>query len=322
MNPGSSTMELSDLRIFKAVVDEGGVGHAARKLHRVPSNVTTRIRQLEASLGAELFHRERQRLRLSPSGEVLLAYAERLLRLSDEARGALGGAPLMGTLRLGALESTTASRLSQVLADFHAAHPDVRVELKTGTNDALTAAVAERRLDAAFVAEAPAAGGPLAHQAVFAERLVVVSSLDHAPIRRRSDVAGDSVIAFPSGCAYRRVLQRWLGDSSLAGIRVLELASYHAIVACAAAGTGIALAPESVLDTVRHAPVARHPLPKVHGEIVTPLIWRHDAQTPAVAALRELLPPGDASVGVAYGAATPKRSLRTHAVKEDTSPPC
>ena len=135
---------------------EGGIVKASRRLHRVQSSVTTRIRRLEASLGAELFYRSKQRFLLSPSGELLLGYAERLLRLSEEARQALDGAAPRGVFRLGALESTTASRLPAILAGYHAACPDVRVELTTGTNDALTAAVAQRRLDAAFVAEAPA----------------------------------------------------------------------------------------------------------------------------------------------------------------------
>ena len=55
-------MDLSDLRIFMAVVDEGGILKAARKLHRVPSNITTRIRQLEASTNSQLFYRHKQRL--------------------------------------------------------------------------------------------------------------------------------------------------------------------------------------------------------------------------------------------------------------------
>ena len=58
-------------------------------------------------------------------------------------------------LKLGALESTTASRLPAVFCAFHQRFPDVRIELTTGTNDALVAAVADRRLDAAFVAVAP-----------------------------------------------------------------------------------------------------------------------------------------------------------------------
>ena len=96
---------------------------AARKLHRVQSNVTTRIQQLEASVGVQLFHRDSQRLHLSPSGELLLAYADRLMRLSEEARNAVAGGRAAGVLRLGALESTTASRLPKVLAAFHARIP-------------------------------------------------------------------------------------------------------------------------------------------------------------------------------------------------------
>jgi DNA-binding transcriptional LysR family regulator len=281
-------MELSDLHIFRTVAREGGIVRAARRLNRVPSNVTTRIQQLEASIGVQLFTRERNRLALSQSGERLLVHADRMLRMADEVRSAISGTAPSGTLRLGALESTAASRLPAILAAYHKAYPDVRVELMTGTNDALTAAVLDRRVDAAFVAEAPSCK-ELAHQLLFRERLVIISAVSHAPIRRPQDVDGDSVIAFPNGCYYRRVLQRWLGERRLPSIRVLELASYHAIVACVASGTGIALAPESVLETVQHAAVVRHPLPKVHADIVTPLVWRAAELSPVLIALRDLL---------------------------------
>ena len=281
-------MELSDLHIFRTVAREGGIVRAARRLHRVPSNITTRIQQLEASIGVQLFTREHNRLALSQNGERLLVYADRMLLLSDEARSVLSGVAPSGVLRLGALESTMASRLPVILAAYHKAFPEVRVELITGTNDALTAAVIDRRVEAAFVAEAPA-NKELAYQPLFRERLVIISATGHAPIRRPQDVDGDSVIAFPNGCYYRRVLQRWLGERRLPSIRVLELGSYHAIVACVASGTGIALAPESVLETVQHAVVTRHTLPKVHSEVVTPLVWRASGQSPALVALRELL---------------------------------
>jgi DNA-binding transcriptional LysR family regulator len=280
-------MDLGDLAIFRAVAHEGGILRAARRLHRVPSSVSTRIRQLEGSVGAELFVRERQRLHLSADGEMLLAYAERLLRLADEARGAVGTRAPRGTLRLGALESTTASRLPAVFSSFHRRYPDVQVELVTGTNDALTAAVAERRVDAAFVAQVPP-GADFAHQPLFAERLALITSLDHRPVSRPAHVAGDTVIAFPSGCAYRRVVERWLGPGSLAAVRVMELSSYHAIVACVASGTGVAVMPESVLDTMGSAMVTRHRLPKVLAQVTTPLIWRAAEPTPAVMALRDL----------------------------------
>jgi DNA-binding transcriptional LysR family regulator len=224
----------------------------------------------------------------SPNGELLLTYADRLLRLADEAKGAVTSELPRGVLRLGALESTAASRLPAIFSEFHRRFLEVHIELKTATNDRLVAAVAERRLDVAFVAEAPASRD-ISHLPLFTECLVLITSLTHKPVAKALDVAGDSIIAFPSGCAYRRVLERWLGGKNLGSSRVLELASYHAIVACVAAGTGIAIVPESVLDSLQDAPVARYPLPKVLGRIVTPLIWRKAEPSVAVAALRNLV---------------------------------
>jgi DNA-binding transcriptional LysR family regulator len=281
-------MNFADLQVFKSVVEEGGVIRAASKLHRVPSAVTTRIKQLEASIGVKLFHRDKQRLHLSPAGELLKDYADRLIRLSDEARDAVSGTRPRGVFRLGALESTTASRLPPVLAGFHTRYKDVRLELVTGTNDALLKQLVERQIDAAFIAEPPPAGA-FEHIPVFTERLTLISSLEHAPIKRAGDVEGDTLIAFPEGCAYRRVLQRWLGRDSLATFRVLELSSYHAIVACVTAGAGIALMPESVLEVIPQAKVRRHVIPKAQSGITTPLVWRRGEISPSVLALRTLL---------------------------------
>src|SRR5260370_41708971 len=83
-------MDLSDLHIFRSVVEAGGVTRAAEKLNRVQSNVTTRVRQLESELGVDLFVREGKRLHVSPAGKGLLDYAQRLL---DLARGAPQAGP-------------------------------------------------------------------------------------------------------------------------------------------------------------------------------------------------------------------------------------
>jgi DNA-binding transcriptional LysR family regulator len=250
--------------------------------------VTTRIKQLEASMGVKLFHRDRQRLHLSPAGELLLQYADRLIRLSEEARDVVTGTTPRGVFRLGALESTTASRLPPVLAAFHGRYGDVRLELTTGTNDGLLSQLAERRVDAAFIAEPPSPRA-FGHMPVFAERLTLISCADHSPIKRARDIDGRSLITFPEGCAYRRVLQRWLGADSLATFRVLELSSYHAIVACVTAGAGVALMPESVLESMPHAKVRQHPIPKSQSQITTPLVWRRGEISASVLALRGLL---------------------------------
>ena len=239
-------MDFAALQVFKAVVDEGGIGAAAKKLHRVQSNVTTRIQQLEASLGTKLFVREKRRLHPSPAGEWFFRYAEQLLQLSEQARSAVMGDAPRGVLRVGTLESTAASRLPPLLSRYHRKYPGVRVELSTGTTDALVDAVMSRRIEGAFVADCVPTP-QLEAMPAFQEELVVVASKSHPGIRRAEDVRADTVISFPLGCAYRRRIQAWLATGGIAPENVLELCTYHAIVACVASGTGIAIVPRSVL---------------------------------------------------------------------------
>ncbi|WP_233750675.1 LysR family transcriptional regulator, partial [Bordetella bronchiseptica] len=125
-------MELAELEIFRAVARTESVTRAAHALARVQSNVTTRLRQLEDSLGVTLFLRENKRMTLTPDGRRLLAYAERLLALAEETRQAMRADTPAGRLRLGAMESAAASRLPQPLASLHAQWPDLAIDLHTG----------------------------------------------------------------------------------------------------------------------------------------------------------------------------------------------
>ena len=86
-------------------------------------------------------------------------------------------------------------------------YPAVSIELTTGTNDALLEAVLGRKLEAAFVVESVGAA-QLDVIPTFDEELVVIAPRAHPRIRNARDVRGDTVIAFPSGCAYRRRLQK------------------------------------------------------------------------------------------------------------------
>src|SRR5512144_1325412 len=109
------TLDLQALRIFQAVADEASVTRAAAQLHYVQSNVTMRLRQLEARLGVPLFHRSSGRLVITPSGVRLKAYADRLLRLAQEAERSVAeedGA--RGPLVIGSMETTAAARLPQL----------------------------------------------------------------------------------------------------------------------------------------------------------------------------------------------------------------
>jgi DNA-binding transcriptional LysR family regulator len=281
-------MDLAALRIFRAVVQEGGVTRAAERLHRVQSNVTTRVRQLEDELGVALFIRDGKRLHLAPAGQVLLDYSERLLSLADEARLAVQDSRPRGIFRLGAMESTAAVRLPAALSEYHRRYPDVVLELKTGNPPTMAALILAGELDAALVTE-PVADASFEKAPAFVEEAVIVSAAGRPAVDKKG-VASRTIIAFEHGCPHRKRLEDWYATRGEMPERTIELGSYHAMLGCVVAGMGIALLPKSVLSTFpesKRLTVQKLPAGANRFEIV--LIWRKGAHSSKVQALADLL---------------------------------
>lgn len=258
-------MDLSALEIFRAVALEGSVTRAAERLGRVQSNVTTRVQQLEEQLGATLFLREGRRMLLTPAGESLCRHAERLLALAEEARQSVHPGRPGGRLRLGAMESTAAARLPAPLARLHARWPEVQLELRTGASGTLVDEVLAHASDCALVAWPPPGvdpEAPLDRTTVFTESLCIALPASHPPVARPGDLQVDTLAAFTRACTYRRLGEDWMrqhlhGRFQGAAPRVLELASYHAILACVAAGRCAGVVPQAVIDLMREPPALR-----------------------------------------------------------------
>ena len=305
-------MDLSALRIFTTVVREGGVTRAAERLHRVQSNITTRVRQLEADLGVALFIREGKRLHLAPAGQVLLGYADRLLTLAEEARGAVQDARPRGHFRLGAMESTAAVRLPGPLAEYHRQYAEVNLELRTGNPQQLASAVLAGELDAAFVAE-PIADAPFEKFAAFEEELVIVAAANHPPIGQQG-VVPRAMVAFEPGCPHRKRLEDWYAMQGEMAARITEISSHHAMLGCVVAGMGIALLPRSVLATFpARGRLSVHALPAGKNRAATVLIWRRGAESPKISALQRILRDvaGESGFGEdAPGPRLPRRAIR------------
>ncbi|HCK5205849.1 LysR family transcriptional regulator NmoR [Pseudomonas aeruginosa] len=279
-------MDLSSLEIFRAVAHEASVTRAAQQLQRAQSNVTTRIRQLEEDLGVELFLRDGKRMSLTERGSEFLAYAEQLLALADEARQSMHPAEPGGRLRLGSMESTAASRLPALLASYHKACPRVALEVSTGTSRALFDGVRARRLDCALVAAGPGWAGELdgsglRGEPLFREDLLMILPAEHPPVHDVAEVRLRTLAGFARGCTYRQLAEDSLGTP----LTVQEVGSYHAILACVAAGACVGVLPRSVLQLLGTPPLRSLPL----AEVDTWLVWREGYATAAFERWRGLL---------------------------------
>jgi DNA-binding transcriptional LysR family regulator len=92
-----------------------------------------------------------------------------------------------------------------------------------------------------------------------------------------------------NGCSYRKRIEEWLGSASMMPARTLEFASYQAMIACVAAGTGYALVPRSLLASLRAgSEVKQHDLPPRIRRNRTHLVWQ-GAPSSALRRLQELL---------------------------------
>jgi DNA-binding transcriptional LysR family regulator len=274
-------MELSDLVTFSTVARLGGVTRAADELNTVQSNITQRVKALEAEIGTPLFERHSRGMTLTGAGRRLLPYAQRLAALSREAVLAAreDGEP-KGPLSIGSMETTAAVRLPSLLAEFHRRFPAVQLSLRTAPTADLVAAVLAGSLDGAFVA------GPIEHAELtdvtaFQEELVLVTArrwASLAALRAGTPESGPTALVFRTGCTYRQRLEQLLTEFGWPSAARFELGTLDGMIGCVAAGMGVTLLPRAVVERNDQSGNIRiHPLSPSQSQVDTLFIQRRSA---------------------------------------------
>lgn len=130
-------LDVTTLRSFVAVADSGGVTRAAGFLHLTQSAVSMQLKRLEEVLDVSLLDRSGRTIALTASGEQLLVYARRMVALNDEVIGRLTDQAYEGEIVLGVPHDIVYPAIPQVLKQFHAAFPRVKVHLVSSYTRAL-----------------------------------------------------------------------------------------------------------------------------------------------------------------------------------------
>jgi DNA-binding transcriptional LysR family regulator len=141
--------DLNDTLIFVKVVEHGSFISAARALRLPKTTVSRKVQDLETRLGAQLLHRTTRKLGLTEAGNVYFEHSQRISRELEEAESAVGqlqGGP-RGWLRFTAPYSIGIDKIAPLLGEFHAQHPEVRVDM-TLTNEPLD--LIDKELDLAL----------------------------------------------------------------------------------------------------------------------------------------------------------------------------
>src|SRR5712672_3380326 len=275
-------MELNDLLTFSTVARLGGITRAADELNTVQSNVTQRVKALEAEIGTALFERHSRGMTLTGAGRRLLPYAQRMAALTREAMLAAreDGEP-KGPLAIGSMETTAAVRLPSLLAQFHRRFPAVQLTLRTAPTADLVAGVLDGTFDGAFVA------GPIDHAELtgttaFKEELVLVTArrwTSLAALRAGTPESGPTALVFRSGCSYRQRLEQVFAEFGWPSAARCELGTLDGMIGCVAADMGITLLPRAVVERSDQGGNIRiHPLGASQSRVDTLFIQRRSAQ--------------------------------------------
>jgi DNA-binding transcriptional LysR family regulator len=261
-------MDLRQLEHFVAVAEEHHFTRAASRLHIVQSGLSASIRALERDLGAALFARSTRRVELTEAGRVLLIEARRVLAAAETARNAVAAVQglLRGRLRIGILQSMRELHLAEVLADFHAAHPGVEIELTQAASAVLAERVRDAQLDLAFVAlSRPPDGLSLTPLADFPMELACAAGhpLDRRPASARrsgvrlAELDGETFVDFPAGWGGRMVVDEAFAAAGVRRQVRFEVGDVSALLDLVAQGLGVAIVPASMPkpSTVRYLPL-------------------------------------------------------------------
>lgn len=278
-------MELSDFHYITAVVESGSFARAAALVGQHASTISRRVARLEDELGLTLFERSRAGVRLTPSGQTVIRHIRRALAEVDAVRfaGQQNGLGTSGEIRLGLRLPAIGKPFGELLRVWHERYPAVSVFQYEMHEKEIAEALADRRLDVAFV---PSFGlwPHVATLPVFKERLVAALPAKHPLAKRKAlkwrELSGETVLV--QGWGESQAQREFFG--SLLG-RQVEFQSHAAsrqyILAFVAAGFGVTLTVESQAEFPFPGVVFR-PIAESNASFCVGLVWLPECEEPVV----------------------------------------
>jgi DNA-binding transcriptional LysR family regulator len=236
-------LEFSLLRTFLAVVGHGSMARTAAAIAKTQPAVSQQMQRLESIVGQKLFYRSRGGVTLTCHGELLVAYANRVIELNEQVLARLREESASGSVCLGASEETALAGLALALKRFQKTHPEVELKLIVAAPARLKFLLESGALDFVIGDPTRIADPPLIE---WRSRLAWLASTDFSidPFKPLPLVMCES-----TNCWHDEILSS-LRAAGWEWRVVFESASLDATLAALDSGMGIsALLPETVRNT-------------------------------------------------------------------------
>ncbi len=237
------------LRVFYTGARQLSFTKAAEQLFMTQPAVTFQVKQLEEHFSARLFERSHGRIALTPTGQLVLEYAERILRLSEEMDkrvSELTGA-ISGPLLLGASTTIAEFILPRVLGEFKALHPQVQASMMVANSETIVNRVADHTIDLGLI-ESPSQMPGLHIEVCCEDELVMVCASGYKLAGQQAvtaqQIASEPYISRESGSGTREFADNYFRQSGIVPEDlnvVMELGSPEAMKGVVETGIGVAI---------------------------------------------------------------------------------
>jgi len=242
-------VDFDQLTTFLEVAKLGNFSRAGDKVFRSQSAVSAQIRQLEQEYGTRLLDRSGKRVALTPAGEVLFEYANRLLALRGESQRAVADQDRTprGILAIGANEATCLYVLPETFGEYRRRYSDVQISIYRNFSHKILERLQDGLIDVGIVTM-PVKGPSLVVKRIFHDRLMLMTSPNH-PLARLDAVPVESMVDYPiilpKAGHTRKTMDKLLRPYQPHVRIAMELPSIAMIKAFVASGMGISLISES-----------------------------------------------------------------------------
>lgn len=243
-------LSLYKLEIFNTVALEGSFSRAAERLLLSQPAVSQHMRDLEESLGTELFVRGPRGVQLTAAGETLLDYTRCILRLLSEAENAVAGLQGLqnGQILIGATPGASVYLLPDWIQTFHQRFPDLSILLRTDVTHSLASEAAAGRIDLAFIEGEIEVESPL-NVMILREILLYVIVGNAHPWAALNSVKlqalnGQPFVARPHGSQTRAWVQQVFDRHGIRPDIIAEFDNPESIKQAVASGLGITILPD------------------------------------------------------------------------------
>ena len=246
-------MDTKQLITFVTLAEEKNYARVSQKLNYASSTLMEHVRSLEEELGCRLTEREGKQTVLTSAGREFLSYADKILRLQQEAREAVEASRGVGRIRIATAESIGQYSMARLFQEYKLHYPNCVTSIKVANCATFPEMLLEKQIDFGYIYDMDSfRSQALESVALFREPLYFVVHPEHPLAGKKQvmaeDFEGERLALTYEDCCYSMALKQMLARRNVTLRAQNHLGSVNMVKNCIRQNYGVALLPLCAIE--------------------------------------------------------------------------